>query len=91
MVHSEIAQNRGAGAGTAKKNNAIMARQSLQLREKALRATLVDAIGTVWLLLSAWSECRVMRISGSRYLRAELLCWCQRGSKTSSVAKPFLS
>ena len=58
---------------------------------EALRATLVDATDTVRLLLSVWSECREMRISGSRYLRAELLCCCQRGSKTSSVAKLFLS
>ena len=34
-----IAQNRSAGAGTAKKNNAMMARKILQLPEKASRIT----------------------------------------------------
>ena len=52
--------------------------------KEALRATLVDATGTVRLLLSAWSEYREMRISGSQYLRGELLCCCQRENKTSS-------
>ena len=39
--------------------------------KEASRATLVDATGTVRFLLSVWSECHEMRISGSRYLRAE--------------------
>ena len=125
MVHSEIARNRGAGAGTAKKIQCHRNETILQLRERgitnyetqkgtlalapqkkidsivtrqfcnctkeALRATLVDATGTVRLSLSVWSECREMRISGAHYLRVQLLCCCQRESKTSSVAKLFLS
>ena len=63
----------------------------LQLHERGLRATLVDATGTVRLLLSIWSECREMRISSAHYLGAELRCCCKRGSKTSSVAKLFLA
>ena len=91
MVHSEIAQNRSAGAGTAKKYNAIVTTQFCNYTKEALRATAVDATGTVRLLLSVWSECREMRVSGAHYLRVQLLCCCQRGSKTSSVEKMFLS
>ena len=36
MVHSEIAQNRSAGAGTAKKYNVIVTRQFLQMRERGI-------------------------------------------------------
>ena len=74
-----------------KKYDSIVTRQFCNCTKEAIRATLVDATGTVRLLLSVWSECCEMRISGSRYLREQLLCCCQRGSKTSSVAKLFLS
>ena len=86
MVHSEIAQNRRIGAGTAKKNNAIVTRQFCNCAKEALRATAVDATGTVRLLLSVWSEYREMRISCAHYLRLQLLCGFQRENKTSSVA-----
>ena len=59
-----------------KKYDSIVTRQFCNCTKEALRATLVDATGTVRLLLSVWSECREMRISGPRYLRAELLCCC---------------
>ena len=91
MVHREIAQNRSAGAGTAKQYNAIVTRQFSNCTKEALRATPVDAIGTVRLLLAVWSECREMWISGAHYLRVQLLCCCQCENKTSSVAKLFLS
>ena len=73
------------------KYDSIVTRQFWNCTKEILRATLVDATGTVRLLLSVWSECPEMRISGSLYLRAELLCCRQRGSKTGSVAKLFLS
>ena len=57
--------------------------------KETLRADLVDATGTVRLLLSVWSGCREMRLSGSHYLRVQLLCCCQHESKTRSVAKLF--
>ena len=74
-----------------KKYDGIVTRKFCNSTKGALRATLVDATGTVRLLLSVWSECREMRISGSRYLRAQLPCCCQSESKTSSVTKLFLS
>ena len=39
MVHSEIAQNRSAGAGTAKKYDAIVTRQFCECAKEALRIT----------------------------------------------------
>ena len=36
MVHSEIAQNRSAGAGIARKNNAIMARKKFAITRKGI-------------------------------------------------------
>ena len=57
-----------------KKYDSIVTRQFCNCTKGALRATLVDATGTGRLLLSVWSECREMRISGYRYVRAELLC-----------------
>ena len=74
-----------------KKNDSIVTRQFCNCTKEALRATLVDATGTVRLSLSVWSECREMRMSGAHYLRVQLLCCCQRESKTNSVAKLFLS
>ena len=126
MVHSEIAQNRSAGAGTGKKYNAIVTKQFYDCAKEALRstkpklvhkrwhrknkiwshrndvfffngtkeafrATLVDAAGTVELLLSVWSEGPEMRISCAHYLRVKLLSCCQRENKKSRVAKLFLS
>ena len=79
------------GAGTAKQYDSIVTRQFCNCTKEALRATLVDATGTVRLSLSVWSECREMRMSGAHYLRVQLLCCCQRESKTSSVPKLFLS
>ena len=132
MVHSEIARNRGAGAGNAKKIQCHRNETILQLCERGIAnyqvlidvlalapqekciyrylvdtwydiivtrqfynchgrglpliATLVDAAGSVWLLLSVWSEYREMRISCAHYLRLQLLCCFQRENKTSSVA-----
>ena len=95
MVHGEIAQNRSAGAGTAKiytpKYDSIVTRQFCNFTKEALPATAVDATGRVWLLLSVWSECHEMRISGAHYLRVQLLCCCQRENKTSRVAILFLN
>ena len=74
-----------------KKYDSIVTRQICNCTKEALPATLVDATGAVRLLLSIWSECRETRISGAHYLRVQLLCCCQRGSKTRSASKLFLS
>ena len=79
------------GAGTANQYDSIVTRQFCNCTKEASRATLVDAAGRVRLSLSVWSEYREMRISGAHYLRVQLLCCCQRGIKTSSVAKLRLS
>ena len=85
MVHSTITRNRRIGAGTAEqKYSAIVTRQFNNCAKEALRTTLVDATGTVRLLLSVWSECREMRISGAHDLRVQLLCCCQRETKRAA-------
>ena len=93
MVHSEIAQTRSAGAGTAKYillevYDSIVTRQFCKCAKEALRATSVHATGTVRLLLSVWSECRKMRVRSAQYLRVKLLflsTWKQNEQRSETV------
>ena len=84
-------QNRRIGAGRVKINipGSMVTRQFYKCTKEAERTSLVDSAGTVPFLLSVWSEYREIRISGSRYLRGQLLCCCQHESKTSTQGNCF--
>ena len=48
MVHSEIPQNRSAGAGTGKKYNAIVTKQFYDCAKEALRSTKPKLVHKRW-------------------------------------------